>query len=268
MLITPPGLPQVIGYGDGSGQSGGATVFNPLSIANCIQWLRAHYADMDSDGIGTAHTGQDDEPVGRWRDKSGAVADLTTAGGGTLPFYATGVVKGLPMVLLDGSNDRFTNAAGVASSFSGDDKANTFAIAFKKLTNTGNDTLFSIGHSVSTARVAMKTNAATNYLLDKSDGVSSVSLTGGTPDTATHVIVVRMNGTTIDIWLDGTQIVTAGAQNVLITVLDTGIVGALYQAGTLSEFASAYIGEILVYSRALDASEIAQVNTGMARTWL
>lgn len=90
----------------------------------------------------------------------------------------------------------------------------------------------------------------------------------GDPDAGNaNAYVVRVNGTTIDIWKNGTQIITGGAFDAAsMSLMNRFSVGSRF-ANTNSKFANCFFGEIIITSSALPTAEVNQLNTYLGNRW-
>lgn len=245
----------------------GVDEFNATTIAGCVCWTRPLSATMQTD---TGAAVSEASRVGYWLDQSGSANDIAwndSLAVNVCPTFRGGIQNGLPMILFDGVND-FLRSNLLAGYLDGADAATTIAIVFKKTGNVGGDTLWAGGSSTTTTPFnLLQTNAATNYRIYKRDDASSlVAQTGGTPDTSTHVAICRQNGTTVDIWLDGTQIVTAGAFNVGVMTIDNFSLGAWIHT-TSQDYLAGYIGEFVMYDSAITDASVSLLRSGLRTRW-
>lgn len=217
----------------------------------------------DADSAVTAN-----DNVGTWHDQSGNgndfVYDFVTT---RCPNYKDSIQNGLPMLLYNGTTD-YLICNALAAYMDGEDAQTTIAMVFKKTGNTGGDTLWAAGHTTTTTPFnLLQTNAATGYRVYKRDDAAAISAqSGGTPDTNAHLVVCRQNGTTVDVWLDGTQILTAAAQNVGVLTLDTLALGVWKHTG-LQDYLEGYIGEFVMYEGATSNGNISLLQTGLRARW-
>jgi hypothetical protein len=84
----------------------GGGVFTPLSVANLELWLDASdAATLFQDSAGTTAATANNDPVGRWSDKSGNGRNATQGTAGARPLLKTALQNGRAMLRTDGTDD-------------------------------------------------------------------------------------------------------------------------------------------------------------------
>ncbi len=210
----------------GRSVSFGPPPWGPLALSPVLWLDAADAATLFQDSGLTTPAVADADPVGGWTNKAiGAsvhAIQATSTKRGTLKLAQVG---GQNVVRFDGVDD-FLEANGLAALFSGTDLPFSVFMAFKKLSNTSTDGLFSISSSSSgTPFHIIRTNAATSFDSSRRDDASAaVVRSGGTPDTSAHVLAVAFDGQNVLATLDGSQIVS-NTQNVGALTLDRLTVG-------------------------------------------
>lgn len=266
-------MPLGLGFNLQLDQPYGGSTFVPTSLSGCVLWLPPAMTSMFTDHLGASEVTLDGQVVGRWADASGVGNNATQSTAANKPLYKAGIQNSLPMVLFDGSNDAL-GCNGISSICSGDDKAFTVAIVWKKVSNTTNDCAFSVGAGSGIApyaRFHLKTDPSPYYNVTKEDDTGAS--TGGdsnpyTSNTTAHLVLMRNNGTTVDMWVDNTQIMTAKSCNTgLCTVTRGGIGAATISSTSFEAYFDGYIGEVVAWNRALTNTECGTVRTGLIGKW-
>jgi hypothetical protein len=101
---------------------------------------------------------------------------------------------------------------------------------------------------------------------------ASVNVTGGTADNDPHVCVVVHTGTAITVYIDGSAVISAAAQNAdSITVgPDFFTLGGLSTPGTPpldDRYAECLIGDVVAYTGAISTTVRTYVNQNLTNTW-
>jgi hypothetical protein len=237
-----------------------AALTPPSSIqpANLKQLLNPDAATMYQDA-GITLVSADNDPFARWADQSGnGGTSHTQQGTGADVTYRTNVHNSLPGAEYDANDWHRTDVFSTV--VAGLDAPWTLAMVFKKDGNTGADTLYGAGWTIGVDRVVTVGTNGTSYRVRKTDDAgTTVNVDFGTSDTSTHLLVVRQNGTTVDAWLDGTQVATAVSQNVGDTNPTISGIGCLPQS-SVSNFLEGDVGAVALWNIALSDADVAKVN--------
>jgi hypothetical protein len=241
----------------------------PDTIAGMVQWLQPDpdtmYADTDFEAQIVPVNGQG---VVGWQDQSGVDNHATQGGAGLIPQYQTNIQNGLPMILYDGVND-YHACNSMAQYFDGADAPFTLAMVFKQ-TTAGAPTLYGSRNDADTDPYIVTGMNAAEYFCNKRDDAGAFSLrssTGVTADLGAHILILRHNGTTVDMWVDGVQCMTALASNVGTLTLDNATIGAEKSGVSASGFLEGYIGEVIVYDNALSNGNVDVVEAYLSDEW-
>lgn len=242
----------------------------PTSIGGCVLWLPPDLSYMQTADVGDpGNPTVDGESVGRWLDASGIGNDGTQGSATARPSYYSAIQNSLPMVSYDGGDHLSVN--GVASSIAGSDTAFTIAIVHKFNDTTGIDSLFSAGRSATNTPMLRIAPNATFYQCYKQDDTGAgvgITGTGATRDTAAHLWLLRFNGTTVDAWIDSTQINTATAQDVGQCTFDIATLGRLISFGVNQDLLNTgYIGEVAVWNNAISNADALTARTEFIAKW-
>lgn len=237
--------------------------FDPTTVSSsCVCFLKPDDSTMLTDLSDPVSEGS---RVGYWFDQTGNANDGVWFSTNTAPTYRAGIQNNLPMLLFDGVNDRLDTHT-LAQYFDGDDAQATVAIVFKRTGATA-DAFFSVGNSASANGFLYLHTDNFGWFVTKNDDAGlNVARGGGTPNQSAHLMIVRLNGTTTDMWIDSTQIVTGGAQNLGVLTLNSSILGARIRS-TVDNFHAGYIGTLIVYPEALSNPNISALQTGLLLQW-
>lgn len=241
--------------------------FVATDISNCVWWLPPAMTSMFTDHLGFSEVTADGQVVGRWADASGVGNNATQSTAADKPIYKTGIQNGLPMVLFDGTTDNL-RANSLAATIAGNDTAFTFVCVFKKVTNSGADTMIGAGvpGSATASYIYVITTGATYELRKSDDTATTVGRSAGTANTNAHCLLCRFNGTTVDAWVDNTQIINNLGLDVGVTTPTQFALGMLPR-NTNTSFFDGYIGEVALWNRALTNTECGTVRTALIGKW-
>lgn len=228
--------------------------FNPLTLPNCVLWLRS---DL---GITTV-TGN----VSQWNDQSTAGNNATQATGANRPSYNTGGVNGRPYLSGNGGTTAFMSGSSISSI------TQATVVAVSSYTSNGTAapcpfaTLVANGVNSGISLLYVPATPAFIGRIEPSGGPGVVDASfSGTLDTSLHQHIVTASGTgatvTSTYYQDGVQKATNNGPSTS-GGLNTGLqysVGAINQSATDVWGGNYY--EFLVYSRVLSTAEIASLH--------
>jgi hypothetical protein len=246
-----------------------ATIASSASGALRPEQISGMLLDLDAEVVTTTGSA-----VTTWPDQSGLAHDFTDAGVSTRRPTAESDTwragSGIASVLFDGSSDYLTCTTSLATDFAGgDDNAYTWAGVFQfAATPTGYHALFACSSSsVLSPFVDFGTDTASgpieSWRVGRADdgGGNDTRHAGITPDTARHVLVVVFHGTTIDMWLDGVELLTligaSHSHNVGTCTFDQATIGARSRGSgpTVQGESNARIARALCYDHAITVTE-------------
>jgi hypothetical protein len=242
-----------IGIGIPGSVVGGAAAFTPTSLSGCVLWLRAD--------LGVTLNGS---TVSAWADQSSAGNHASQGTAANQPTYsATSGPGSTSGITFDGTAD-YLAANGVASTFSGTDKAWTVILSAKLPSGStrvpwasassvaGNPIMYveaPFGAGTDTFRPIRRDDAgaivAPTYTVT---GAADNSWRGFQFNCSGTAMTIRNNGTTT-----ASQSLDVGLQT-----LDRWSLGAVLAASP-SSFSNAVMAEVIVYSRALTTDESTQI---------
>jgi hypothetical protein len=244
-----------------------ATGFNPKSISDLAVWLDA----SDASTI-TLNGGN----VSAWGDKSGNGRNFTQGTALAQPLYATGAMNGRAVVRADGSNHFMERTAGTAMNAA----SLTFVFAVRYMTWITDSSRFPDlfdtdlqAFDTDGMRYSQYNNQEGIFVGD-TDSQQGLFTSGGSALLTARVVAISYNGSSGALVLrgNGSQLTsgTISAAN-RPTGFDLGTRGPfILFAGfwnVAQRRANAEIGECLVYSRALTASELSRAERGIGRKW-
>jgi len=230
-----------------------AAAFSPTDIANLKLWLKADAGTFQTSG-GSAATA-DSDPVGEWQDQSGNGKHMVQATSTKRGTLKTGIQNGKPVVRGDGTDD-FLASATVASTAV--DNFTCF-IAYKNINTSTFDLIFSNGSDAQ--------NNGHAYWIHQSNfrflPYWPTQLADGAYTTNTFEIVryKRAAGTTT-LFVNGASATIDNDTTSPATPLSTLVLG-----WPAAHFATADIGEVLLYDAALSAGDITSVETYLNGRW-
>ena len=178
---------------------------------------------------------------------------------GSKPSWISNGINTFPTLRFDGSADYMT-ASSISTALSGSDKPFTIISAIEKASNSGTDAIFSLGNTGDANPFhEIRTEAANNYESHRSDdSPSTVTDSGGTPDTDPHIVSVTFTGTAVSIHVDGAVVVDDQAHDVGTMTVNQFAVGALVK-NAVSNYFAGDISEWSIYSVAKSAADRNQV---------
>ncbi len=242
-----------------------ATLPNIAAIfgSNLKLWLRPLVATMWEDSPGTDPVDTNLDVCQRWDDQSGENDDQVAWGGGCI--YNENVQNGLPMLSVAGG---LGSNGTVANYFDGEDTPFAVFVVLKQTSNAGEQCAVGVGQSFSfTDYVSVGTNSTSYRVAKEASSGGQVNADGGTADTTdVQVLAVRHNGTTVDTWLDGTQIMTAAAQNT--PSINPGLFALFASPRSFyTTVFAGYIGEVAVINIAPTDGQMAAGSTYLINEW-
>jgi hypothetical protein len=238
--------------------------FDPRSISGLAGWWDA----ADSSTLFDATTGGSsvapDGGVGRWEDKSGNGRHATQGIAGSRPLRKTSQFNGRDALLFDGSDDvLYVDDFYV--------NQHTFFAVYRSANNANRHTV---------ARKGFQTNVTLEWLMRSTDATTVTHFASAATNASAAATAVAGSLRLATGRYDKTQVtcsVNGGAESATAftsDILDTGLrirIGAGFadnlDAGALAEQLSGEICELLLYNRALSASEVSTVNRYMAGKW-
>jgi hypothetical protein len=249
--------------------------FNPRNLPNLQLWLDAtRIAQADSTSVAT------------WSDQSGNGYDATQGSTAARPTYIASGLNGLPVVRFDGTDDNLSVPSSTATfKFLHTDFSTVFIVAKAGVvadpnarygffgTNSGGTSARGLminyddrasqslnnairtGISNGTAWVSL--NDANNFFAANTFGIITVRSDPANA-TAADRSVLNLNGGTDT--KNNTQTAALSTSNASFN-LEIGSSGGAFPV------LNGDIAEIIVYNRALNTSELAQVHRYLARKW-
>lgn len=200
----------------------------------------------------------DGDSVSTWADQSGNSNDATQATASNQPKYKTGIINGEPAVLSDGSND-FLDLPSLG--ISGSDNRHVFIVGRYQTLTLNENRLFQFNDSGSTGtRWTVRLNGGNLRIeLAGSGYTSGLSVAADMP----FIAACALDGTTLGghvLRLNGDEESASGTN----TVNTTDSANTIFDSNQPYD---GYIAEIILYNRALSASEVTQIEDYLNRKY-
>ena len=234
--------------------------FQPNTLPNLQLWLDATRIDQ-----------ADNTAVASWKDQSGKGYDATQSTTAARPTYRTNQLNGLPVVRFDGTDDRMALSGGALGMLRNVGGATVFAVVKYSVVANNPTILISTATSTS-ARFLLRSSTTPRFQIVSrrldSDSTVTISSAQTVPTSSffIHSSIANFQNTLLQQFINGakdgenTSFGTSGntsdtdSNNITI-----GLLSVTYFTGD--------IAEIIVYNRALNTSELAQVHRYLARKW-
>lgn len=220
-----------------------AAPITPASLTNLWAWY---------DASDTSTITQVGGSVSQWNDKSGNSYNMTQGTGANQPQTGS-TLNGLNAISFDGSNDTMANVSAGAIN----NGSNTFLIVTKASSTSGNQ-MITYGDNGGVFR--LQERSVTDVWASHGGGAA---LGSATRDTNAHIWVTRRNGTTLEVWKDGTLIGTNTSASSFISA-NLRISG--YTSGG-SEAFNGLIAEYATWSTNHTNSDINLIANAEATKW-
>lgn len=216
-------------------------------------------ATMFSDNMVTPIIPSVGNSIQGWQDQSGGNRHAYQPGGGLAPVFQTNIQNGLPMAKFDGTS-QFLPIAAISALLTGSDIPFSAMISFRQVNTAAQQALFCVASSASNnPNTYLYCDTAQGYKVSRrDDGNTAAPVNAGVLDTSFHIAQVVFSGTACSLWVDGVQIVTAGAMDVGTLTLNTGCLGALLRNSPTIQYFNGWIGSFALWNKALSAAETAQ----------
>ena len=216
------------------------SVFSPDDISDLTIWY--DFSEVDT------ITKDGSNRVSAVNDKSDSDYDLVQATSGSQPLWVSADKNSLDVIDFDSS--RF-----MSSTFSEIDQPTTMVFACE--IPTGNN-LSITGNTSGSSSQNLKTNVTNKIAVESSGSVVSDLITG--LNGSWRVVIVVGNGSSSKIYIGGVDKGTG--------TMSGGIVNWLLAAeDTTGGYSDSKMGEVIMYSKALDATEIGQLQTYLSEKW-
>jgi hypothetical protein len=234
--------------------------FRPSLISDISGW-------WDAKDIKTIT--QADGYLSQWNDKSGLGRNFTQITDVSQPEYETTGWDGKPSILFNGA-DGYMIADAVAADFTGDDKPCTVIMAVEMVSHTSSATHWCFGHSGNIANYYWAFEDATGnvdiYRRDQGTG-SPVQATGSTVLSGRRIHSTVFPGTEVSTYIDSVVDINGAALDLNSVTLDRFTLGARRRNAGSSDYAHMRIAEMIIYKRALLATERQAVESYLITKW-
>jgi hypothetical protein len=234
------------------------TVWNPSMISTAL-WLDA----ADSSTLFTTNTGStlvvSGDTVGRWNDKSGNNRNVIQATESNRPLFTADLLNGLPLLTFDGSTDQLVNTAVGLPTGAAD---RSLFVVYRPLRTSASNTVFSQGTESATGRwfaLQFRSNPVGDPYFA---GFGADASSGDSIELADKIAVVTYNGTTVNVFKNGTS--KASASRTLNTTGNTLRIGT---SPDQTEYANCRIAEIVMTSSSVSANTRQRIDGYLAHKW-
>lgn len=276
-VLTDAEWSELYNGGAGKAYAGGAAdaAWAPTDIEDCELWLDAH----DLDGTGNLNNGgvASGEKISTWTDKSGNDFDMVQADADKKPLYRADVHVGSltyrPCVEFGGAA-YLSHAAALAGS-----AGTVFAVVKMIASLAAYQSLLTIADEAANDKFLMLgpyfdgSSPGIYVYQDNADTDDHVCGSTTTEAGAAYLLIWKSSGTAYSFRINGaaeTPAVISGANNGDwfgdVTGADNTTVGILLSASPFFAL-KAHVAELLAYSHALSAAEIATVEAYLAAKW-
>jgi hypothetical protein len=236
--------------------------FQPNTIPNMRLWL-------DATRINQANN----TSVATWSDQSGNGYDATQGGSAARPTFIASGLNGLPVVRFDGTDDTLTLSASSLGMLRNVAGATIFSVIRYSTNATTEGLIFIANNTTSNFRVMMRKNSTSRFetygrRLDSDTFQNVISSSINNSNFRIHSALFNFQNTLLQQFINGaldgqkTDFQTSG--NTSDTDSNNIRIG---NAVTVSSILNGDIAEIIVYNRALNTSELAQVHRYLSRKW-
>lgn len=235
------------------------------SIKDLALWLEA-----TSEQSFTTDLPDDGDAIAQWNDLNpqlvaAARTNALQATSGKTPLYTASAINGLPALKFDGS----ATYLSVADGFDGDSKSITAFVVWRSISLPGVDGAILEKWSGSSGYPYVLRLAPTNFYAVNYDGSNATTTTSTTAPSISAPRVVSLiisYGSANTIWVNGTQ--EDSDSNTSVNG-NTANSSALYigARGDESTYSNGYLGEVVIFSRALKTEERKAVEKYLGKKW-
>jgi len=238
--------------------------FVPVQRSALQLWVSAD-SGVYADTALTSPVSTDGTGIGGWRDQSGRGNHATQATGARQPLWKAAVQNGKPALLFAVANTQWLGVDSLAAAFSGSSLPITVLMVLKQTSVASAQVQLGFGAAGTTPTYFFDVGSGPVWAAGKTqDGGGSTTVSGGVPNTSPHIVTWIGPGTTMEINVDGTQIVAPTAQNRAPTTLTTATIGGLNSNGAVTIFLNGNLFEIFVWNVALTGTEQQLMRNAMA----
>jgi hypothetical protein len=229
----------------------GGLGFVPTQIAGLTFWLRADMGTWQDQGGSVTPAAADGDPVGRWVDQSGNAADVTgynsTTQRGTLKLSQ---VNGKPVIRFAAASSQGMQTFGNGGTSPPQTTTTATLFAVVKHADTANGKWYLNGAAGSNGYGLAKFGNARSFLIE---GVAAQN-DGTVPTTAFELWSATTDGSTNNMWVNGSQVLT-NVNNAVIAPT------ANLYVNESGNYCNCDIAELLLYNSALSTAQRQQVES-------
>ena len=230
----------------------------PLTIPSCIGWMDA--ADLSTI---TSSGGS----VSSVRNKANSLIPFVQATGAKQPITGTRTINGNNTLDFNSAALMNLTANGLAAYLTGSDKPFTvFSVCQCDTPNTTQNTVWSINSTSTNTPFHSQVYQTGNLTSSRRDDANTIVNTSAPYIAGVNINTIIFTGTDISSYTNTTTNYTNTAMNVGTLTLNSFGVGATTRTSDIYGFDGA-IGEVIIYSRALSASERLDVDRYFGNKW-
>jgi hypothetical protein len=230
------------------------------------RWLPKDYSGIrfwiDASNVSNGSNPANNSSISSWVDLSGVSGNAAQATGTKQPIFRENIQNGLPGVEFDGANSQCMQVASVACGsqltlFCVVEQFNASAaewfIVQSPNINT-NDGFYMYGRGIDGFPGSIKNSGV----------LASTATSSGWLGDDPVLAMIRYNGTTIEAWRNGSQLVTGSASITNNTVTNVLNIGSRNQSAL---FFDGYLYEVILYNGALSNNQVLFVNNYLRSKW-
>lgn len=245
---------------------------SPLALPGLQIWLDgSDPATMFQDAAGTTPVASENDPVGRWVDKSAAGHVFDNSTSGQKPVYRPNIQGGKSVVRFDGIDDRLTNAVSTATLVKNVASASVVMAVSNVAMNSADSTSFSFTVAATGAVRARKLKRTTNkYALSgrRLDGDANQTVESSAAGASPKVLAGNFlwDQAKAQLFENGTKV----ADTVFQTAGNTSDTNTIVFIGSTSSSQAFFAGdicEIVVCVPALSDADRAKLETYLQAKW-
>jgi hypothetical protein len=226
----------------------GLITFQPKQFSNLKLWLDASNVSNGSNPAASSL-------VSTWTDLSGVTGNATSAGG-LRPTFSTGQQNSLPGIQFSGAQSidvaNLAVGSNITAFFVSRSSNNTLFIEQSPNINTSSGGFYIYG-----------AGALPGFVKNNGSGVGP-GASSNWLGTSTNLSMLTYNGAQLDLWKNGSSLITQVGVITNNTVTDTLYIGSRGQSAL---FMTGLVFEVIIYNSVLASPQIAIVNEYLRRKW-
>jgi hypothetical protein len=236
--------------------------FSPPQSGNLKLWLKADTGVFSDTALTTPQL-LNGGAVGGWQDQSGNGNHATQATNSQQPTLQYNAVGGRPTIQFAFAASQFLACNSAAAAWAGTNVPMTLIVVIKLADLTsGNAAYFGLGAAaLALWRFGVKSTTLQYQNIKRNDAGANNAQGGGVINTSPHAVTQINPGTTWSLNVDGTAVIGPVAQNSGATTFAACNIGAIDDNGTIANFWSGFISEVMAWNVGLSAADQTTVRT-------